>query len=373
MKTTCPAILVAAPASGQGKTTVTAALARLHARAGRRVRAFKCGPDFLDPMWLELATGHPVHNMDLWMTGEADVRARLTLVAAAEGARALAPAPSSLPPFARACNVVLNRTPPAAAVAIPLDGAYQLLFAVPWRGRLMIGTSQHAEHVTNAAERAVDELLGAVNRALPALELRADEVALVHEGLLPGTAEHLLDRPLLLDHEARDGVVGVVTMIGVKWTTAQSTAARAVALCADRLRAPGAPAPPRLVGSPEGEGGDQRPEAAGGAHAHLWMLYGAECRDVTAVAREAPELATPLAPGAQTIGAEIAWTVRTEMVSHLTDVVLRRTELGSAGHPGDAALAAAARIAAAELDWDAARMSTEIASVERVYPSRRDD
>lgn len=72
-----PVILIAAPASGQGKTTVTAALARLHARAGLRVRAFKCGPDFLDPMWLELATGQPVHNMDLWMTGEDDVRARL--------------------------------------------------------------------------------------------------------------------------------------------------------------------------------------------------------------------------------------------------------------------------------------------------------
>lgn len=40
----CPALLIAAPASGQGKTTVTAALARLHRRQGRRVRVFKCGP-----------------------------------------------------------------------------------------------------------------------------------------------------------------------------------------------------------------------------------------------------------------------------------------------------------------------------------------
>ncbi len=70
-------MLVAAPASGQGKTTVTAALARLHARAGRRVRVFKCGPDFLDPRWLALASGAPVHSLDLWMNGEADCRARL--------------------------------------------------------------------------------------------------------------------------------------------------------------------------------------------------------------------------------------------------------------------------------------------------------
>lgn len=74
---TCPALLIAAPASGQGKTTVTAALARLHARAGRRVRVFKCGPDFLDPHWHQLASGHPVHNLDLWLNGETDLRGRL--------------------------------------------------------------------------------------------------------------------------------------------------------------------------------------------------------------------------------------------------------------------------------------------------------
>lgn len=73
----CPTLLIAAPASGQGKTTVTAALARLHARAGRRVRVFKCGPDFLDPHWHQLASGQPVHNLDLWLNGEDDVRARL--------------------------------------------------------------------------------------------------------------------------------------------------------------------------------------------------------------------------------------------------------------------------------------------------------
>jgi len=72
-----PALLVAAPASGQGKTTVTAALARLHARQGRTVRVFKTGPDFLDPTLLAAASGAPVHSIDLWMTGEADARARL--------------------------------------------------------------------------------------------------------------------------------------------------------------------------------------------------------------------------------------------------------------------------------------------------------
>ncbi|WP_243041927.1 cobyrinate a,c-diamide synthase [Dyella sedimenti] len=73
----CPALMVSAPASGQGKTSVTAALARWHARRGKRVRVFKTGPDFLDPMVLERASGAPVYQLDLWMNGEADVRARL--------------------------------------------------------------------------------------------------------------------------------------------------------------------------------------------------------------------------------------------------------------------------------------------------------
>lgn len=79
----CPALLIAAPASGQGKTTVTAALARLHARQGKRVRVFKCGPDFLDPMILARASGKPVYQLDLWMVGEEESR-RLLWEAAGE-------------------------------------------------------------------------------------------------------------------------------------------------------------------------------------------------------------------------------------------------------------------------------------------------
>nr|WP_246351809.1 cobyrinate a,c-diamide synthase [Sphingobium subterraneum] len=69
--------MVSAPASGQGKTLITAALARRHRNAGRRVRVFKCGPDFLDPMILEQANGAAVYQLDLFMCGEENCRALL--------------------------------------------------------------------------------------------------------------------------------------------------------------------------------------------------------------------------------------------------------------------------------------------------------
>ena len=67
----CPALVVAAPSSGSGKTTLVAALARHFTNAGKRVRVFKTGPDFIDPAFLAHASGQPVYQLDFWMCGEA--------------------------------------------------------------------------------------------------------------------------------------------------------------------------------------------------------------------------------------------------------------------------------------------------------------
>jgi cobyrinic acid a,c-diamide synthase len=79
----CPALLVTAPASGHGKTSVTAALARFHSRNGLRVRCFKTGPDFIDPTLLAAASGQAVYNLDSWIMGSEHCR-QLLYDAAAE-------------------------------------------------------------------------------------------------------------------------------------------------------------------------------------------------------------------------------------------------------------------------------------------------
>jgi cobyrinic acid a,c-diamide synthase len=66
----CPAIFLTAPASNQGKTTITAALARYFTKQGKVVRVFKTGPDYLDPQILAQASQQPVEQLDIWMAGD---------------------------------------------------------------------------------------------------------------------------------------------------------------------------------------------------------------------------------------------------------------------------------------------------------------
>lgn len=202
----CPAILIAAPASGQGKTTVSAALARLHARAGRRVRAFKCGPDFLDPMWLELATGHAVHNIDLWMTGEADIRARLHAAALeadliiVEGVMGLFDGEPSAADLARRFGLPVLAVIDASAMAGTFGalafGLQNYQPGLPWAGVLAnrVGSERHAQMLQAAlpvhADGTQPGWLGAVMRNV-AFALPERHLGLTVAGELPDALARL--------------------------------------------------------------------------------------------------------------------------------------------------------------------------------------
>ena len=173
--TRCPAILIAAPASGQGKTTVASALARLHARQGRQVRVFKCGPDFLDPHWLALASGAPVHQLDLWMTGEADCRVRLAAAAleadliVVEGVMGLFDGEPSAADLARRFGLPVLAVIDAGAMAGTFGalafGLQHYQPGLPWAGVLAnrVASERHAG-MLKASVREPAQWLGAVMR-----------------------------------------------------------------------------------------------------------------------------------------------------------------------------------------------------------------
>ncbi|MGH8607812.1 MAG: glycerol-3-phosphate dehydrogenase C-terminal domain-containing protein [Gammaproteobacteria bacterium] len=101
---------------------------------------------------------------------------------------------------------------------------------------------------------------------------------------------------------------------------------------------------------------------------HLQVQYGMDMAKVlTPLLHEDYRTGNRIGPHHPIIKAEVLHAVREEMALHLSDVILRRTELGSVGHPGLAILTAAASIMAKELNWTKTDVANEISAVEDIY------
>jgi glycerol-3-phosphate dehydrogenase len=270
-----------------------------------------------------------------------------------------------------------------------LTKGFRNFFVTPWRDRSLVGTF-YEPHDGGVEDLRVTrgELCGYLDEfrtVCPKVELQPEDVKFVFAGLLPRAtgpraAEELIyaKQYSILDHERVDGVPGRITVNGVKWTTARDVAAKAVDLVLRRLDRPRVPC---RTGDRPLHGGDMddperyrsarladRPDGLSAESLnHLLDHHGTRHDDVLHWCREQPDLMEPLVPDRPTIRAQVVHAVRTEMAQTLSDVIFRRTALGTTGWPGRDCVDACAGIAAGELGWDASETARQIDEVEDGY------
>jgi glycerol-3-phosphate dehydrogenase len=319
-----------------------------------------------------------------------DIRAGAVLNAAGPWASTLLEemvpgARSPAPLLSRALNLVTRRGIGTHACGGLVGGRF--LFLVPWRDVSILGTS-HDAHVgppeTLAVTRdMVTAFLDEGRKAFPGASLSPDDVTLVHRGMLPMTAGEgphvrLLRESAVVDH-AGDGAPGLISMFGVRYTTARHTAARAIdAVFRDRgvSRVP----PSGTADTPVAGGAIADKEAfvrdalrhptrhlSQAALRRLAVTYGTQFDKVAGMIRQQPALGRPLSDRCPITVGEIVYATREESAVRLADALIRRTEAGSAGHPGPDAVASAAGAMARELGWDAERVKREVSAVEEFY------
>ena len=316
-----------------------------------------------------------------------EIAARVTVNATgARVDRLLAPLGASTGiPMMKAMNLVTRRDAGHEALG-GRSTSGRNLFLVPWRERALFGTWE-SDHTcdpddTSIEERDLAAFIAELNQAFPALDLTMADITLVHRGVVPASVRG--DRVSLEGHEqvrdhARDGLEGILSVAGAKFTTARAVAERVTDTLLSKLQH--APAPCRTASAPLPGGtvrdvglaiADARREFDEGLPTdtipHLIAAYGSRYRDVMEIAAARPDWRTRLAPDSPVIGAELVLAARKEMAPTLADAVIRRTPLGALGYPGGDAMARAAAIVGAELGWTEERRREEIAAVKRFYP-----
>jgi glycerol-3-phosphate dehydrogenase len=309
--------------------------------------------------------------------------------------------PEASLPLSKAMNLVIRRKLfPDYAVGIwskhefkdhdaVLNKGSRLLFITPWREYSLVGTT-HTHYDGDpdgfrVTEAEIQEFLDEINEAYPEAAIKREEVTFFYGGLLPADAKSgtngdvtLLKQYRIFDHLETEGIEGLVSVVSVKLTTARDVAQKAVDVVFKKLN--WTPPKCRTAETPVYGGqiedltdflsqqarlhGERVPP---GVIHHLVHTYGSALGDVMKYAEETPEGNATLSEDSNVIRAEVLHGVREEMAQKLADVVMRRTELGTAGFPGEASLQSCADILAEELGWNRQRRNDEIAEVKALF------
>ena len=318
---------------------------------------------------------------------DVQIRARFTVVATGPWLdRTIAPLRKRSGPLLRLTKGVHIVTRHAVEHAHVLfaksDG--RLFFVVPWLDATIVGTTD-TDYTGDPGEVAATEedvryLQDEARRAFPSAPF--DEIHFTWAGVRAlvreeGVSEGEVSRKhALFDHAAREGLEGILSVVGGKITAYRAIAEEVVDTASRRLSRyapsrsdeealPGA-RPADLAARP----GDLTLDAA--TRAHLTSIYGARAREILDLARADPSLASPLCPHHRGMEAEVVHAVRSEWARSLGDVLLRRTALGLAACQALDCIDRVADRMGAVLGWDQDRRHTEVEAYRReVEPMRR--
>jgi glycerol-3-phosphate dehydrogenase len=267
--------------------------------------------------------------------------------------------------------LVPYETLPLDAGAIVPAGEGRSIFALPWLGRTLLGTTDNnysgeIDHIRPSSQD-IAYLLEAAN-AFFDTSLTVDDLAGAYAGVRPLISSGDTRKSVDISRKAElyETSSGLITITGGKLTTWRRMAKLAV----DRLvEREGRDAPCRTADIPLGQPADpsqlRAPDGVGTESVEaLASRYGHAAEQVLALAAERPELAEPIVPGLPDLVAEAAFAARNEQAGTIGDVLLRRTRLGllagrEVSEPGASAPARVARALARELGWDGRRIERE--------------
>lgn len=264
------------------------------------------------------------------------------------------------------------------------------LFLVPWRNYTLVGV-WHVVHTQKPDDFTVTEgelitFLNEVNSACPWLNLSLADISRWHAGLVlfgenkPGEKDLSFGkRSQLIDHEKENNCRGLISLIGVRATTARGVAEKAIDLVVKKLgktlESSQTACTPIFGGQIESfdeflaESTRNRPSGmCPSVMQSLCKNYGINWKMVLRYAEKGLKDFLPLGTS-DVLKAEIRYAVKEEMAQKLSDVVLRRTDLATGEWPGDEALQQCAEIMAIELCWDTHRVKQEIDEVKKYFPS----
>jgi glycerol-3-phosphate dehydrogenase len=295
-----------------------------------------------------------VHAVDVPTGARFEIHAKVVVLAAAEGLGALNTAfgLGAAPPLLRAMNLLIDRPAMDMALVAPSTSG-RMLTAVPWRGFLLVGTSQSPDVVpagTRASEDEISEFLDEANGAFPRLKATLADIRAVQQGLVPA-AETKNGLDLIPDFDVRYDTArpNLVTLIGAKYTTARLAAERAIDQASRHLGHTGhrcstasRPLPHAAIADVEG----QLVETARaldmdldlGLQRHLAAWYGTEGADVLRFAMASPWKTETITAESPVLCAEIAYAQLNSCAMTPDDAIYRRTALGGSGRLSAAAI-----------------------------------